>query len=155
MNHCIRRGDYRLTSLQAKKEVLLLVSCKIGVICSVWSSFFFSSKRISRDTPERQRDIWLHGSLAPTSSDTQAYTYVTLPMAFRVTRWIIHAPGAEGIHHYLYCCFKALLFMSSLISRYLYICVYKQKLACRQWISSLTNARASARAAFVFCQCLH
>lgn len=40
--------------------------------------------------PHEQRHTW----------KTHKPTYVTLPMAFCVTVWIIHAPWAEGIHHY-------------------------------------------------------
>lgn len=66
--------------------------------------FFFSVRKVSMDAPSRQWNIWLHGSVAPHEQrhtwDTHKPTYVTLAMAFCVTRWIIYASRAEGIHHY-------------------------------------------------------
>lgn len=115
------------------------VSCQSATKQISLLSFFLCQKFFT-DTSSRQWNTWLHDSVAPVSRDTLMKThnptYVTLPMAFCVTRWIIHAPQSRGNISLCkgaaskFCFLWAALFLEH---------IYKQKLVCWQWISSLCD----------------
>lgn len=85
MNHCIQREeDYQHVSLQGKRKYSYM-SVEIGVICSA----FLCQKGLDGRT-QQTMNIWLHGSVAPTSRDAlEKHTSLHMSlsqMAFCVTR---------------------------------------------------------------------
>lgn len=134
--------DKEITGTHHFMEKGSTVPCQLqkGLICSC----FFCVKWSLRTRPPDNETYGYMAQWPPWAHTWKTHkpTYVTLPMAFCVTMRIIHCYKAEGIYHYTQCCFKVQLFMRSLIQKdiYVYIYIYKQKLVCRQWISSLCDS---------------
>lgn len=138
MNHCIqRRGDYRHISLNGKKkkEVQLHVSCKIGVICSA----FFFVKRSLRTLPADNETYGYMARWPPQSRDAlEKHTSLHMSLSQWLFVWQgeLFMPPEQREYITMYsaaskfCFLWAALFLEH---------IYKQKLVCRQWISSLRD----------------
>lgn len=100
---------------------------------------------ISMDTPTRQWNIWLHGSVAPTSKDTlEKHTslHMSLSQWLFVWQWELFIATKQRVYITIHSTASKFSFLwEALFKRiYMYTYIYKQKLVCRQWISSLCDS---------------